>query len=146
MTNEEFCLDLLWELETVSQDPFYHPEGNALYHSLQVFQIATEQTDDPTLWSAALFHDVGKIHGTKQHAQTGAELMQGILPTRAIWLIHHHMDLLTHPKRTRKQWAGHIRLLELENLRKWDLAGRSPHANVPSPEDAIALLLPHLQS
>ena len=29
-------------LESVKQNPRYHPEGDALFHSLQVFQLARE--------------------------------------------------------------------------------------------------------
>ncbi|HVU64768.1 MAG TPA: hypothetical protein VHC70_12385, partial [Phycisphaerales bacterium] len=52
---------LLQPLESVKQNPKYHPEGDALYHSLQVFQLAVAAKPwDEEFLSAALLHDVGK--------------------------------------------------------------------------------------
>src|SRR5690606_4791629 len=40
-------LSLLLALDGVQQPLRYHPEGDALYHSLQVFDLAYAATDDP---------------------------------------------------------------------------------------------------
>ena len=49
---------LLLPLENVKQDPRYHPEGDALYHSLQVFQLAREALPyDEEFLTAALLHE-----------------------------------------------------------------------------------------
>jgi hypothetical protein len=53
-------LHLLLGLDGVRQDPRYHPEGDALFHSLQAFELARRETSDRALWAAALLHDVGK--------------------------------------------------------------------------------------
>jgi hypothetical protein len=53
-------LELLVALDGVRQDPRWHPEGDALYHSLQAFELARRETTDRGLWAAALLHDVGK--------------------------------------------------------------------------------------
>ena len=60
----DYLLDLLLDLDAIQQNPHYHPEGDALFHSLQVFQLAHQQSDSPVLWAAALFHDVGKANGS----------------------------------------------------------------------------------
>ncbi len=65
-------LELLLALDGVRQDPRYHPEGDALYHSLQAFTFARRETDDRVLWAAALFHDVGKAITSPDHDKTGA--------------------------------------------------------------------------
>lgn len=133
-------VSLLEALDGIQQSPKYHPEGDALYHSLQVFELATRATDDRVLWAAALFHDVGKAIDGPLHDEIGADLLEGLLPDRAVWLVRHHLDLLRDPRRTRRRWLGTPELLDLERLRKWDLGGRNPNARVMSLDSALALL------
>jgi hypothetical protein len=128
---------LLEALNGVQQSPRYHPEGDALYHSLQVFQLARRATEDRVLWAAALFHDVGKAIDGGAHDEVGADLLEGLLCDRAVWLVRHHLDLLKEPRRTRHRHRGTPALLDLERLRRWDLGGRNPHARVLSPEEAF---------
>ena len=55
-------------LESVKQNPRYHPEGDALYHSLQVFELArAERPYDEEFLLAALLHDVGKAIDPADH-------------------------------------------------------------------------------
>jgi hypothetical protein len=133
-------VSLLEALDGIQQSPKYHPEGDALFHSLQVFELATRATEDRVLWAAALFHDVGKAIDGPLHDEVGADLLEGLLPDRAVWLVRHHLDLLRDPRRTRRRWLGTPELLDLERLRKWDLGGRNPNARVMTVESAIALL------
>ena len=70
----------------------------------------------------------------------GADLLEGLLPDRAVWLVRHHLDLLKDPRRTRRRWLGTPELLDLERLRKWDLGGRNPNARVLELESAFDLL------
>ena len=141
-----YLLSLLTALDGVIQPPKHHPESDALYHSLQVFDLAYTQSDDPELWAAALFHDVGKSEDQKHHAHIGADMVAGILPSRVVWLIEHHLDLLISPGRTRRNLTGTDRLQDLMLLRNWDLNGRSVFAQVMSPEDALELVLKGLTS
>jgi putative nucleotidyltransferase with HDIG domain len=145
MNTPAYLLSLLHSLDGVRQNPRHHPEGDALYHSLQVFSHALEASDDPELWAAALLHDVGKATTSRGHAQVGAQALRGALSERACWLIEHHMDLLYHPRRTRERLKGTDGLRDLEALRRWDMAGRDPHAVVMQPRDAVALLWRHLE-
>lgn len=138
--SQTYLLSLLESLEFVEQNPHYHPEGDALYHSLQTFEIAYSETTDPELWTAALFHDIGKSVDNHSHAVTGASFLQGIFSARVIWLIEHHMDLLKHPARTRKRLCNSQALHDLEKLRKWDLNGRQTNVDVCPPEQAIKLI------
>lgn len=140
MNDELFSL--LSALDGIQQSPKYHPEGDALYHSLQVFDLAVEATDDRVLWAAALFHDVGKAIDGPLHDEVGADLLEGLLPDRAVWLVRHHLDLLKDPKRTRRRLRDTSELRDLEQLRRWDLGGRNPRASVRSIEGAFALLAP----
>jgi exopolyphosphatase/pppGpp-phosphohydrolase len=134
-------LDLLSALDGVRQDPRHHPEGDALYHSLQAFELARRDTDDRALWAAALLHDVGKALGSADHAETGADLLDGLVGPRIVWLVRHHLDLLEQPGVTKRRLRGTARLADLQRLRRWDVGGRSPHARVPAPEVALAHLL-----
>lgn len=134
-------LDLLLALDGIYQDPRWHPEGDALFHSLQVFELARRDTGDRALWAAALFHDVGKALRCPDHAEAGADLLDGLLSPRIVWLVHHHLDLMNAPGVTRRRLRGTARLADLQRLRRWDVAGRSPRASVLSPDAAVALLL-----
>lgn len=133
-------LDLLVALDRIPQDPRYHPEGDALYHSLQVFQHARRESRDPALVAAALLHDVGKALRAGDHAVEGADLLEGLVAPRVVWLVRHHLDLLHSPGATRRHLRGTVKLHDLELLRRWDLAGRSPRASVCSPEEAVNYL------
>lgn len=134
-------LELLLALDGVPQSPKYHPEGDALFHSLQVFDHARRATPDPELWAAALFHDVGKgLRDLGDHDEVGADLLDGLVSDRVVWLVRHHLDLLRDPRRTRRNLHGTRALADLEALRRWDLAGRRRDARVMEPEEAFALL------
>ena len=139
----DYLINLLYDLEGIMQLPKYHPEGDTLFHSLQVFQCASSETFDPDLLAASLFHDIGKAIDYPNHARVGAELLSGIFDARICWLIEHHLDLLNAPARCRRKYAGTQRLSDLEQLRKWDLAGRQVHADVPSPQQALNQLKPY---
>ncbi|WP_444997386.1 HD domain-containing protein [Aliikangiella sp. IMCC44359] len=141
VSNQEYLLELLFSLDGIIQSPKYHPESDALYHSLQVFQLAYQQSSDPELWLAALFHDVGKSIDSKRHAVVGVEMLIDIFPERILWLIEHHLDLMISPRKTQQRYANTQRLNDLVQLREWDLAGRSPMAMVGSPEKAFELIL-----
>ncbi|NIP87227.1 MAG: HD domain-containing protein [Planctomycetales bacterium] len=83
---------LLLPLETVRQSPKYHPEGDVLYHSLQVFDLARDELPyDEEFLLAALLHDVGKGIDPKDHVAAGLEALQGHITERTAWLIEYHM-------------------------------------------------------
>jgi hypothetical protein len=131
---------LLVSLDGVRQSPRYHPEGDALFHSLQVFDLARRASEDRVLWAAALFHDVGKAIDGPLHDEVGADMLDGLLCPRVVWLVRHHLDLLKEPRRTRRNLRGTADLKDLELLRRFDLGGRDPKAAVLAPEDAFDLL------
>ncbi len=85
----------LGPLEAVKQNVKYHPEGDALFHSLQVFELARHARPyDEEFLLAALLHDVGKAIDPHDHVATGVEALRGAVPPRTLLLVEHHMDLL----------------------------------------------------
>ena len=61
-------------LEAIKQNPKYHPEGDVLYHSLQVFHLARDARPyDEEFLLAALLHDVGKAIDPQDHCAAGVE-------------------------------------------------------------------------
>ena len=88
---------LLEPLERVKQNPSYHPEGDALYHSLQVFELARGRAPwDEELLLAALLHDVGKAIDPSDHVAAGLAALEGTITPRTQFLIAHHMEALAY--------------------------------------------------
>ena len=72
--------------------------------------------------------------------EVGADLLEGLLPPRAVWLVRHHLDLLRDRRRTQRHLYGTPELRDLELLRRCDLRGRNPRARVISLGDAFDIL------
>jgi predicted HD phosphohydrolase len=84
---------LLQPLEGVKQSARYHPEGDALYHSLQVFELARDERPyDEEFLLAALLHDVGKAIDPADHVSAAIQSLEGAITDRTAWLIEHHME------------------------------------------------------
>jgi HD domain len=136
-------------LEAVKQNPKTHPEGDALYHSLQVFEHARAvRPFDEEFLLAALLHDVGKAIDPSNHIAAAVTALRGAVPERTLWLIEHHGDLPSPRDRDRalphKTWrsldlADDV-LDDLRLLRDVDDAGRVPGAPVEGIDEALAYL------
>lgn len=134
---------LLIPLEKVEQSKRYHPEGDALYHSLQVFDLALDERPyDEEFLLAALLHDVGKAIDPLDHVQAGLEALQGSIPPRTHWLIENHME--THKildgtigARAMRRLQQHPDYEELILLGECDRGGRIPGARVMEIDEAI---------
>ncbi|WP_165245660.1 HD domain-containing protein [Paludisphaera soli] len=133
-------------LEGVKQDAETHPEGDALYHSLQVFHHAREARPyDEEFLLAALLHDVGKAIDPRDHIAAAVDGLRGSVTDRTLWLIAHHMDLVTSRYRALgvkqrreiedSEWADDLKL-----LRECDDAGRVPGSAVESLEETLAYI------
>jgi len=134
---------LLRPLEGVKQSPKYHPEGDALYHSLQVFELARDERGyDEEFLLAALLHDVGKAIDPSDHVGAGLQALEGTITPRTETLIGLHMDALAYRDgtlgaraRTRLEQSEEFEDLML--LRELDSKGRQPGAIVCELEDAL---------
>ena len=134
---------LLLPLENVKQNPKYHPEGDALYHSLQVFDLArAELPYDEEFLTAALLHDVGKAIDPGDHVLAGLEALDGFVTERTFWLIQNHM--LAHDlrdgvlgARAQRRLKQHESFDELVLLAACDRDGRRSGVLTPSVEEAL---------
>ena len=133
-------------LEGIKQNPRWHPEGDALYHSLQVFDLARRARPyDEEFLLAALLHDVGKAIDPHDHVAAALEALRGTLTERTAWLIEHHMDLLARPDRpinprVRRALEESEYFEDLVLLRDLDEAGRVPGAVVGTIDQALEYL------
>lgn len=138
----ELLLDRLTPLASVQQDPKYHPEGDALFHSLQAFDLARDAREPPHLVAAALFHDLGKSSTEGRHEHTGAAFLSHVADDRTCFLVAHHMDLLRNAPATRRALHDEPELLDdLERLRDYDDRARRTEVYVTPMERALGWLL-----
>ncbi len=134
---------LLLPLEGVKQSPRHHPEGDALYHSLQVFELArAERGYDEEFLLAALLHDVGKAIDPADHVAAGLLALEGTITERTEALIAGHMDALAYRagtlgarKKARLRQSEEFDDLML--LRELDRRGRQPGAVVCELSEAL---------
>lgn len=137
---------LLLPLENVKGPLAYHPEGDVLYHSLQVFDHARNHLAyDEEFLTAALLHDVGKAIDPANHVAAALEALDGFITERTAWLIEHHMlahkiadGTLGMRARRRLQRSEHFE--ELMLLARCDRAGRQSGVEVPDLEEALDYL------
>ena len=134
---------LLLPLENVKQSPKYHPEGDALYHSLQVYDLACDELPyDEEFLLAALLHDVGTGVDRMDHVNSGLQSLEGFITPRTEWLIGNHM--LAHQihdgtigarkhRRLRENESYH----ELTLLGECDRGGRQRGVQTTDLEDAL---------
>jgi hypothetical protein len=137
---------LLFSLDNIKEDPKAHPEGDALYHSLQVFEMARDALPyDEEFLLSALLHDVGKAIDARNHIAAGLEALDGHITQRTAWLIEHHTEALSLlggglGVRSRRRLEADESFEELMLLARCDLQGRAvgrPVADVP---DALAYI------
>jgi predicted HD phosphohydrolase len=134
---------LLQPLERSKQSPKYHPEGDVLYHSLQVFELAREvRPYDEEFLLAALLHDVGKGIDPADHVGAGLEALEGTITDRTQFLIAHHMEALalrqgTLSSKARKRLEASADFEDLMLLRELDTRGRVSGADVSTVAEAV---------
>jgi len=137
---------LLTPLEQVKEDPKLHPEGDALYHSLQVLDLAREELPyDEEFLLAALLHDVGKAIDRKEHILAALAALEGAITERTAWFIEHHCEALALGEgklgvRCHRRLAASADYDELLRLAACDRKGRVKGIRVPDLHDALAYL------
>jgi predicted HD phosphohydrolase len=136
---------LLAPLEEISGG-FRHPEGDFLYHSLQVFERAKLGSGyDFDFLLSALLHDVGQAVDPKRHAEAGAYLLEGLVSERVLFLVRYHEDAFLLRKRKLGQKRKTLLqqspyLDDLFRLVELDQKGRESGVEVCSIEEALQYL------
>lgn len=137
---------LLLPLEEVRQSPVHHPEGDVLYHLLQVFELARDQRPyDVEFLQAALLHDVGKGIDRSEHVGAALSVLEGLITERTAFLIEHHMHALDLKAgklgaKLRQQLEASEDFEELMLLRELDSKGRVPGITVGTLDEALDYL------
>ena len=137
---------LLWPLENVKENPEIHPEGDVLYHSLQVFELARAAIPyDEEFLLSALLHDVGKAIDPRDHVAAGLEALNGFITARTAWLIEHRaaaqaLSEGTLGVRYRRRLEAAESYEELMLLAECDLRGRAVGASVAEVHEALDYL------
>jgi hypothetical protein len=137
---------LLLPLENVKQSAQYHPEGDVLYHSLQVFELARDERPyDEEFLLAALLHDIGKGIDPAAHVEAGLSALDGLITERTRFFIEHHMQAHDYQAgklgfRMRRELESSPDFEDLLLLRRLDDAGRVPGAVVGTVDEALDYL------
>jgi hypothetical protein len=137
---------LLLPLEKVKESPKHHPEGDVLYHSLQVFDLAREEEPyDEEFLLAALLHDVGKAIDRQDHVAAGLEALAEFITPRTAWFIELHMEahgLLdgTIGARSRRRLEESEDYDALRLLAQCDHRGRLRGVEAPDLDEALDYL------
>src|SRR5262249_29561808 len=137
---------LLLPLESVRQPREFQPEGDALYHTLQVFELARDERPyDEEFLLAALLHDIGKGIDPADHVAAGLQALDGLITERTRWLIENHM--LAHDYGAGTLGSGKVQKLkaspdfdDLLLLSELDQKGRVPGATVGTVDEALEYL------
>ncbi|NBV44477.1 MAG: hypothetical protein EBR86_02270 [Planctomycetia bacterium] len=133
-------------LATVKQDPARHPEGDALEHTLQVFELVrAERPYDEELLTAALVFDVGRAIDRGAPVAAALLALAGLVTERTAWLVESLPAARAHAagtlgQRARARLEAHPDFAEVELLATADRRGRVRGGVSPTLEEAITLL------
>jgi hypothetical protein len=137
---------LLEPLDRVRLHRDTHPEGDLLYHSLQVFELARDARPwDEEFVTAALLHDVGKGIDPFDAETSTLKALDGIVWERTIWFVEnlstqHRLYNGTIGIRARRRLSQHEDGEDLKLLAKCDSDGRVPGRRVCELDEAIDYL------
>lgn len=131
---------LLSSLEKVRLDPDSHPEGDLLYHSLQVYELMLlERPYDEELLLAALIHDVGYGLDRRRPLEAAWNAIGALVTDRTWFFIENRFEAQEYLRsgRIRGALRKHEDFDDLVLLAQCDLKGRLRGAQVSSVEEAL---------
>ena len=131
---------LLQPLARIQWPTDIHPEGDALYHSLQVFELGRAALPyDEEFLLACLLHDVGWAINPRHPVLSAIDALGSLITERTRFLIEqrpvatHYLNTGECPKSLRRSEDFD----EVVLLARCDRAGRVPGAQVCSLEEAL---------
>ncbi len=131
---------LIEPLARVALDPDYHPEGDALYHTLQVFELGLQERPyDEEFLLACLLHDAGLAINPKHPVLSVIDAVGTLITDRTRELIElrpvasEYLRTGTCPQRLRKSEEFEDAVL----LARLDRAGRVPGTPVRALAEAL---------
>jgi hypothetical protein len=133
-------------LATVKQDPRKCPEGDALEHSLQVFDLVhRERPFDEELLTAALVHDVGRAIDRADPVAATLDAIADLVTERTRWLVEMLPAARGHVDRTlghrgRRRLESHPDFLDVLLLAEADRRAHERSYPTPTLDEAIAIL------
>jgi hypothetical protein len=136
--------ELAGSLEHVKLDRREHPEHEALFHALQLFDLVHgESPYDEELLTAALLHDVGRVRSQDESNTDAATLLQDLVTYRTLRLIEAMELIGDGPLPTMHQCRALVGSENLEDLLllvQLDRQARRPGVATTSLEGAVAIL------
>lgn len=131
---------LLSSLEKVRLDPDSHPEGDLLYHSLQVYELmVAERPYDEELLLAALIHDVGYGLDRRRPLEAAWNAIGALVTERTWFFIENRAEAQEYLRTGRARGAlkKHEDFDDLVLLAQCDSKGRQRGAQVSTVEEAL---------
>jgi hypothetical protein len=131
---------LLSRLDGVKLDPVKHPEGDALYHSLQVYELGlAARPYDEEFLMACLVHDVGLALDRRRPVDAALEALGPVLTERTCFFIERLSEGIDYLRtgQAPRSLRNSPDFDELVLLARCDLNGRVPGADVGTLEEAI---------
>lgn len=133
--NTKELFGMIEALKGVTQRPDWHPEGDALQHTLQVFYLAVKETDDIDLLWACLLHDLGKAINCLKHTFHSVIMIDGLVSPKTLAIVKEHMRIKKYldgkMKRPFKceELVSNPYFKELVMISRYDSLGRNPNVN-----------------
>jgi hypothetical protein len=134
---------LLEPLARVQLDPRWHPEGDALYHSLQVFELGkAERPYDEEFLLACLLHEIGRAINPQHTVLLAIDALGTLITDRTRFLIEQRPVAAAYlqtgecPKSLKKSEDFEDAVL----LARCDRAGRVPGMQVGTLDEALDYL------
>lgn len=131
---------LLNSLESIRLDPASHPEGDLLYHTLQVYELGlSERPYDEEFLLACLLHDVGLALDRRRPLEAAWQAIGELVTPRTWFFIENRAEAVEYLStgRIRGTLKRSEDFEELVLLAKCDIKGRVRGAKVDDVEEIL---------